>query len=131
MKTPKFYTGYAQEYPEDKQKEYAKQREERGFDDTELWNLDYTLAAFILPRLKTFRDDVKESIAVPSCLTEDAKTGEDIEKARSKWHDYLDKMVWAFQQIIDDENINYDLATREETKKGLRLFGEFFLFLWD
>ena len=35
--------------------ELKNQRLERGFDDTELWNLDTTIAGFILPRLIEFR----------------------------------------------------------------------------
>ena len=38
---------------EDDQREpfFKQQRLERGFDDTELWGLDLTIAKFILPRL--------------------------------------------------------------------------------
>ena len=32
---------------------YKIQRKERGFDSTELWNLDTTLLRFLLPRLIT------------------------------------------------------------------------------
>jgi len=35
---------------------FINQIKERGFDSTELWNLDYTIALFILPRLKVFRE---------------------------------------------------------------------------
>lgn len=131
MNTPKFYTGYASEYSEEKQKEYAKQREERGFDDTELWNLDYTLAAFILPRLKAFREEIEDNISVPNSFTMSAHTEKDFEEARSKWHDTLDSMIKAFQNIIDDDEINWKRATQEETRQGLASFGAHFLFLWD
>jgi len=30
---------------------WSKQREKRGFDDTELWNLDVTISKFLVPRL--------------------------------------------------------------------------------
>ena len=35
---------------------YKQQRIERGFDDSELWNLDYTIASFVLPRLKRLKE---------------------------------------------------------------------------
>ena len=33
---------------------YKKQRFEQGFDDTETWHMDRTIALFIIPRLKKF-----------------------------------------------------------------------------
>ena len=33
---------------------YKQQRFENGFDDTETWHIDRTLALFIIPRLKRF-----------------------------------------------------------------------------
>lgn len=35
---------------------WNKQRKKRGFDDTEIWNLHYTLYQFMIPRLERFRD---------------------------------------------------------------------------
>lgn len=34
--------------------EYRKQRVERGFDDSETWSLDCTIAQFIIPRLERY-----------------------------------------------------------------------------
>ncbi len=34
--------------------EYKKQRVERGFDDSETWSLDCTIAKFIIPRLERY-----------------------------------------------------------------------------
>ena len=42
---------------------FKRQRIERGFDDTELWNLDTTLLKFLLPRLKEFK---KQTNSYPS-----------------------------------------------------------------
>lgn len=35
-----------------REKNFSKQRIERGFDDSETWSLDSTITSFILPRLK-------------------------------------------------------------------------------
>jgi hypothetical protein len=45
-------------YEKDKEKliVHQKQRFERGFDDTETWHLDRTMALFIIPRLKRFME---------------------------------------------------------------------------
>ena len=37
---------------DDRLETYKEQRLERGFDDSELWNLDITIINFILPRLE-------------------------------------------------------------------------------
>lgn len=35
-----------------RKKKFAKQRSLYGFDERQIWNLDYTLVAFLYPRLK-------------------------------------------------------------------------------
>ena len=37
-----------------KKEQYRQQRFEKGFDDTETWHMDRTMALFIIPRLKRF-----------------------------------------------------------------------------
>lgn len=39
---------------DDRWEDYKKQRLERGFDNSELWSLDSTIAEFVYPRLKAF-----------------------------------------------------------------------------
>lgn len=41
---------------DDRQITWALQREEMGFDETEIWSLDITIIKFILPRLEYLRD---------------------------------------------------------------------------
>jgi hypothetical protein len=45
-------------YAKDKEKldVHQRQRFERGFDDTETWHMDRTMALFIIPRLKRFME---------------------------------------------------------------------------
>lgn len=97
---------------------YAKQREERGWDDTEVWNLDYSISSFILPRLKVFR---KIHHGHPSNLSE------------NEWEEYLDKMILAFELNLSYEDLaSDDLEEKEsEIKEGLALFAEYFNQLWD
>ena len=80
----------------------------------ELWDLDYTFADFILPRLKAFK---KNTISVPAQLSE------------TEWNDILDKMIIAFDYILDDEwwiddprydYIDYCHFSHSLTKEGLR-----------
>lgn len=56
----------------------------------EIWNLDYTIAEFVLPRLKMFKN---KSIGDPGCDGIDT---------REKWNATLDKMILAFEYLLDD-----------------------------
>ena len=81
--------------------EFKKQRIERGFDDTECWNLDDTMAMFILPRLKLFAEHTN---GYPG--TDDVPTFE-------KWQEILNKMIYAFDHIVNEDQY------REEAEKRL------------
>ena len=64
------------------------------FKDYETWNLDNTFARFIVPRLKRFR----ELVASP-----DTVYGYPVVVGSMElWLEILDKMIWAFEQYIDD-----------------------------
>ena len=104
---------------------FLKQRLTRGFSDKELWNLDCTLAKYILPRLKAFKD---YHGAYPSDLTPE------------KWSKKLDEMIWAVDFIlheeeimpeINEENKKVYLAYLKRRDKGLKLFGKYLMDLWD
>ena len=89
--------------------EYRKQRIERGFDDTELWNLDSTILKFTLPRLKEFRE---QTICYPADLN-----------SIEEWKDCLDKMINAIEEAI-----NYEY--NDHTFENLQLFHKYFMDLW-
>lgn len=95
----------------DKRHEMWKtQRETRGFDDTELWNLDNTIAQFILPRLKVFKEI-------------EIQHGENVE-----WIEELDKIINVFQLVVDD---GYNMSYYTRIKEGLLVFAEHFTRLWN
>lgn len=106
--------------------EYKRQRLERGFDDTELWNLDYTFAKFVLPRLKRFKE---VNQGYPSSITYEV------------WDEYLDKMIYAFENIdYDDKSYDgvewYNMpqeardAVVDKVNEGLDLFRKHYFSLW-
>lgn len=102
-----------------KDKRYAKQVKQlktRGFADSEIWGLDYSIACFILPRLKHFRD---HAISHPMGLTE------------KEWKDVLDKMIRSFE--FATKNGVYDETADEilEIYEGYELFGQWFRDLWS
>ena len=94
---------------------FKQQFKERGFDDTELWNLFHTIASFILPRLQAFKES---SGGYPGNLTHE------------KWIKILTKMIKAFELIIRDDVV-YNDSDSKAIDVGLDLFRDYFLSLWD
>ncbi len=90
---------------------FKNQRKKRGFDDSELWNLDHTISKFILPRLKRFKNI---TMGYPACITE------------KEWDDTLDTMINAFEYIVKEETDTH----QNEIKKGLDNFRKYFFNLW-
>ena len=101
-----------------REKEYKKQRTERGFDNSELWSLRDTIGNFILPRLKAFKEN---KVGFPSCFETD-----------KEWRKILSKMVVAFELLIRD-NGTFDLNKKEmqQYNKGMELFHKYFPNLWN
>lgn len=106
--------------PEDeRQPHWARQREERGFDDTELWALDSALSQMIVVRLKAFKDG---HICHPPCIT------------MEEWDGIIQKMIDGFEEVL-----TRDLTTEkrgrewdgEKVQEGLKLFAEYFCDLWS
>lgn len=83
--------------------EAKKTRIERGFDDSECWNLDSTIAKFILPRLKVFKE---HTFGYPPELTFE------------EWQQILDDMILAFEYMVDE----HDAVEREMKRKGVSVY---------
>lgn len=88
------------------------QRRTRGWDDSETWSLDSTIAEFTLPRLRRFREI---TIAHPSELTPE------------QWNHVLDELIWLMEITADGDLVGVDDARRRE---ACRLLGEYFHALW-
>lgn len=69
----------------------------------DIWNLDITIAEFVLPRLRLFK---KKNIGYPGRGEMDTP---------EKWDEALDKMIVAFEYILDDDwwfnNPKYDYTS--------------------
>ena len=89
---------------------WKKQRLSKGFDETELLNLDSTIINFILPRLKEFKKIVKNNPSIPYGI-----------KSLKEWEDILDKMIWAFEESLDlhfkKGDSFYDFIKKENNKE--------------
>lgn len=135
MKKPLNYYGYAFDDPKEgyneeflkskkgkkeikKQKKYnrrlKKQLKEQGFDDSECWNLDETIARFILPRIKKLKEITH---GYPGDL-----------KNEHEWDEILDRIARAFEIIIEDD---FDLKVNKEYTEGMKLFAKYYRNLWS
>lgn len=108
--------GYSKDMPDDiRSEEWKKQREERGFDSTELWNLDSTIASFIAPRLKAFNENTHSS---PGNLP------------LEDWKEILNEMILTFEYLSGDDK--FDISKpHPDTTEGLQLFAQYFNSLWN
>lgn len=96
---------------------YRKQRVENGFDDTETWHLDRTVALFMIPRLKRFIE-VNNGIPV----------GETIESYNEK----LQFMIYAFENYYATNKYyeSVDSNEREKLTNDVKQAVEYLSKLW-
>ena len=90
---------------DDRQEGWKQQRAERGFDNTELWNLDVTIAKFLVPRLKA----AKDSYALEE--------------------EIMDKIIFAFEYASSDQIFQGKMP--DEVAEGLQLFAGNYFRLWN
>lgn len=136
-------------------------------DKYDTWSMDHTLSLIVVPMLKQLKEtkhggprvddeDVPENLR--STAASPKKNEWDIDEFWfERWDWVLDEMIWAHEQVIDDEGdfkfydhsgvdesrgireqldaIKIDKAGldayNERIKNGLRLFGKYYRGLWD
>lgn len=127
-RTPIFLTKKDTRY-----KHYVTQLKKTGISDTELWNLDYTIACFILPRLKLFRSNMFGYPVISECYySNDVNFSNKTcsNNNRKLWKKYLDKMIYSFNKITTDYSYNNDRINKK-IQEGLDLFAKYFSSLWQ
>lgn len=97
--------------------DFKKQRLERGFDSSELWSLDCTIASFIAPRLKAFRENSGDS----PCNMD-----------RLEWEKILDEMIEGFEIYPNHFSWPAEESNKNWSKvyKALEYFHKYFFHLW-
>lgn len=120
MKKPFNYHGcaYDKTLRKDKrQKRWTKQRAKRGFDDSETWSLRDSIAGYVLPRLRRFRE---VDGGYPGTLN-----------SRDEWNAILDQMIVAFE-IVERDNSVGPVSQKDwrQYGRGMRLFAKWYLALW-
>lgn len=110
---------FNEEYINDeRQEKWKESREKYGFDPREVWSLHDTVACFIYPRLRYFKDI---NVGYPSCMTNE------------EWLEILDKMIWTFEQHVTGDYYGIHENEDEYWKrymKGLKMFKKYFTNLW-
>jgi hypothetical protein len=94
------------------------QRRTRGWDDSETWSLDSTIAKFVLPRIQRFRQLPKGH---PGDISEE------------EWDNILGEIEWVMS-VHASEDGTWNLKLKKDWKRyrrGMRLFGEYFGSLWS
>jgi hypothetical protein len=100
---------------------YKQQRFENGFDDTETWHIDRTLALFIIPRLKRF---IEVNNGIPN--------GETVESYDEK----LNFIISAFENYYATDRYyqSTDNAERkqltDDVRKAVGLLSNLWFELW-
>lgn len=117
-----------------KRTKWLLQRIFRGYDDTVTWSLDYTIAKFVLPRLKLFKKEIQKYKSVPGIFQHTGDyNDDDFDKEFILWLSYIDKMILSFELIVKDDWKDIDMyeENQKKIKEGLELFAIFFQSLWS
>lgn len=96
--------------------DFKQQRLKQGFDESETWALDVTIAKFIYPRLKCFYNN-GNIYSIPCDFT------------KEEWCNIIKQMIDAFEILSND-----DVTTKEQdaiAHKGLDLFVKYYGHLWN
>lgn len=93
------------------------QRRTRGFDDRDLWSFDVTIAEFILPRMKRFRN---HHMGHPSRYTD------------KQWNKIMDQIIEGFELALTDANyFGGKKGDMDKIVKAWKLLGEHGMDFWD
>ena len=125
---------------------YPKGNRERKIkvqiDSWDTWSLDHTLAYIIHPALVQIKE---QSLGHPCGIAPSPENAPDYQPAKmnhscdnctceKEWNGILDKMIWSFKQVMDDDILSFSPEEyREYNKKvqeGLELFGKYYQNLW-
>ena len=107
---------------------YLNIKKEKGFFPDETWALYKCISIFLVPRLKYFRELVKDFGCFPCSI-----------ESLDKWIEIIDKMIFSFESSLVDEpddkfkseyGENYRDIWDEKIKDGFKLFSEYYFALW-
>ena len=103
-------------------KKANKFEKKHGFRLEDSWNLDNSIACFILPRLLYLREN---TIGIPGTLVIELGDG-----GKEAWDEILKTMIYGFYLYITKEDYDFTEEEKEIWKRTKELFVEYFESLW-
>lgn len=104
---------------------------------SEVWNLEVYAAKYIAPRLKMLKNITASEASAPAVLDNHDFTPNMVSLATCNdkyecWQAMLNEMLFAFEYYSDLDNRRWNATDKEKTrvKDGLRLFAEWYEYLW-
>lgn len=110
------------------------QRRTRGWDDSDCWNIDATVAEFMIPRLERFKD-INQSYPA-GMLREDMIEQLGIqdpieERLHHEFYTFvIDEIIW-YLSCIKDYTLIYGEKKTERFTRAEYYFGRYFTTLWS
>jgi len=99
---------------DEREKDFKKQRIERGFDDSETWSLRDTIANFIIPRLERY-NEITDGMFI----------------RKKEYTDGVQDFLKALKLISRDDGVCMFTDEEEiQVSKGLDAFPKVFMGLW-
>lgn len=108
------------EEKEERALKLIQQQLKDGFNDSQLWDFDFSIAKSLLPKMLARFKDITHSH--PMDLTE------------QEWDDILAKLIWYLDNIADEPGAPYKYESskyKEDMEKCNELFAKYFRDLWD
>lgn len=107
-----------------------KRKDKIRIDNYDTWNLDQTLAKIILPCLIQLKNTKHGSPQMEESDIPDEQKHLDI---HARWDWAMDEMIFAFTCINNPDKDIFEFNENEykRIQNGLRLFGIYYLSLWD
>ena len=104
---------------------------------TEVWNLEVYTAKYVAPRLNKLIKIIKEEDIAPGVLVDGVEPyglkplASDVDECKI-WQQMLDDMLFAFEYYAEiyARELTATEEDKERVKKGLRLFAEWYDYLW-
>lgn len=108
------YVGYADSLPknDDRLKEFKKQYNKYGFDDSVTWSLDYMLVKWLTPRLERLIEIDKEFIDEPELIKD------------------FETMLKGFKLYISDEFDEFNSKHMKKIDKSFKLLAKNYRGMW-
>lgn len=105
-----------------RQTKYINQLNRRGWSDMDIWDLDYTFAEFIVPRLKELK---KNKFGIITVFEND-----DEKKTMKRWDAIFNEMIEGFEIVLDDNRWRLIDKKQKKVDKALENFVKYFDNLW-